>query len=83
MAEEATAYAQVLTMLARDIIAQIEGLSDEELNTPVPLPEANTLAALATHTIGAGEYWTLNLVGGKEIPAIVLLSSARLATAPT
>lgn len=68
MAEEATAYAQVLTMLARDIIAQIEGLSDEELNTPVPLPEANTLAALATHTIGAGEYWTLNLVGGKEIP---------------
>jgi hypothetical protein len=68
MPEEATAYAQVLTMLAREIITQIEGLNDEELNTPVPLPNANSLAALATHTLGAGEYWTLTLVGGQTIP---------------
>lgn len=68
MANEAIAYTQVLTLLARDIIAQLEGLSDEELNHPVPLPEANTLAALATHTLGAGEYWTLTLVGGQVIP---------------
>lgn len=68
MADEATAYTQVLTMLAREIIAQIEGLSDEELNYALPLPDANTLAALATHTLGAGEYWTLTLVGGLAIP---------------
>ncbi|HMQ35277.1 MAG TPA: DinB family protein [Chloroflexaceae bacterium] len=68
MAQEATAYAQMLTQIARDIIGQLEGLSDEELNHPVPLPDANTLAAVATHTIGAGEYWTLVLVGGQDIP---------------
>ena len=68
MSPEATAYAQVLTQIARDIIAQLEGLSDDELNHPVPLPDANTLAALATHTLGAGEFWTLVLVGGQSIP---------------
>lgn len=68
MADEAIAYTQVLTMLAREISAQLEGLSDEELNTPVPLPDANSLAALATHTLGAGQYWTLTLVGGQVIP---------------
>lgn len=68
MSSEPIAYAQVLTMLAREIIAQLEGLSDEELNYPVPLPDANTLAVLATHTLGAGQYWSLTLVGGQEIP---------------
>ncbi|NTU81908.1 MAG: DinB family protein [Chloroflexales bacterium] len=68
MISETTAFAQVLTQIARDIIAQLEGLSDAELNQPVPLPEANTLAALATHTLGAGEFWTLVLVGGQAIP---------------
>lgn len=68
MSSEPIAYAQVLTMLAREIIAQLDGLSDEELNHPVPLPDANTLAALATHTLGAGQYWSLTLVGGQVIP---------------
>lgn len=68
MIAEGIAYAQVLTMLAREIIVQLEGLSDEELNTPVPLPDANSLAALATHTLGAGQYWSLTLVGGQAIP---------------
>jgi hypothetical protein len=68
MADEARAYSQVLTILAREIIVQLEGLSDEELNTLVPLPDANTLAALATHTLGAGQYWTLTLVAGQAIP---------------
>lgn len=68
MSPESIAYAQVLTMLAREIIAQLEGLSDEELNTLVPLPDANTLAAIATHTLGAGQYWSLTLVAGQEIP---------------
>jgi DinB superfamily len=68
MSHETTAYAQVLAMLAREIITQLQGLSDEDLNRPVPLPDVNTLAALATHTVGAGEFWTLVMVGGREIP---------------
>ncbi len=68
MSQETAAYANVLAQLARDIIAQLEGLSDDELNHPVPLPEANTIAAIATHAVGAGEYWTLVLLGGQDIP---------------
>ena len=49
MADEVTAYSQVLVMLAREIVAQLAGLSDEELNHLVPLTAANTLAALTTH----------------------------------
>jgi uncharacterized damage-inducible protein DinB len=61
-------YAVVLERIGRDVLAALDGLSDEQLNHPAPVPEANTLFALATHLAGAGEYWTLTLVGARDIP---------------
>lgn len=47
----------------RGTLEQLEGLSDEQLNRPLALPETNTLYQLATHTAGATEFWTLTMVG--------------------
>ena len=60
--------AQLLERIARDTLQALDGLSDEVLNRPLPLPETNSLFALATHLVGAGEFWTLVLAGGQEIP---------------
>ena len=61
-------FSTVLERIARDTLAALDGLSDELLNRPIPLPEANTLYALATHLAGAGEHWALVLAGGRDIP---------------
>lgn len=68
MAHEATQIADVLERLGRDALAQLDGIPDRLLNRPLPLPETNTLFALASHLVGAGEFWTLTLVGGQAIP---------------
>jgi uncharacterized damage-inducible protein DinB len=61
-------FAQVLECIARDTLKTLDGVSDEVLNRPLPLPETNSLFALATHLAGAGEFWTLVMAGGREIP---------------
>lgn len=61
-------FAQVLERIARDTLWALDCLPDEVLNRPLPLPETNSLFALATHLAGAGEFWTLVLVGGRDIP---------------
>ena len=67
MPSEGMQFAAVIERTAREIAAQIEGLNDEVLNRPPPFAGANTLAALATHSVGMGEYWVLALVGGRTI----------------
>lgn len=61
MAHAAQRYAVVLERTARDTLAQLNGLSEAVLNHPIPIPEANTLYALATHLVGAGEFWAVTL----------------------
>src|SRR5690349_14560858 len=61
-------FAEILERIARDTLRALEDIPDEVLNQPLPLPETNSLFALATHLVGAGEFWTLVLVGGREIP---------------
>lgn len=61
-------FAEVLERIALDTLQALEGVSDEVLNRPLPLPETNSLFALATHLVGAGEHWALVLAGGREIP---------------
>lgn len=61
-------FAQMLERIARDTLRALEDIPDEVLNRPLPLPETNSIFALATHLVGAGEFWTLVLVGGREIP---------------
>jgi uncharacterized damage-inducible protein DinB len=68
MSDEATQIAGVLDAIGRDVLAQLKGLSHEDLNRPLTLPETNTLFALATHLVGAGEFWVLVVAGGRSIP---------------
>ena len=53
--------------IADDVIDQLEGVPDELLNRPTPIPDSNTLYGVATHTVGMGEFWVLALVGGWPI----------------
>jgi uncharacterized damage-inducible protein DinB len=66
--DEAAQIASVLDKIGHGVLVQLQDLSDEDLNRPVTLPEANTLFALATHLVGAGEFWVLVLAGGRSIP---------------
>lgn len=53
--------ANVLEILIRDILAELSALPAEALNWQPPLPDANSLYVLATHTVGAGEWWVLHM----------------------
>ena len=68
MKTTASAIVEVLEQTARQAVAALEGVSEAQLNQPLDLPETNTLFALATHLVGAGEYWTLATVGKRNIP---------------
>jgi|SRR5689334_20700947 len=68
MTPEAASIATLLERLSHDMLAQLDGIPEPELNRTLPLPETNSLYALATHTLGAGEYWTLVMAGGRDIP---------------
>jgi uncharacterized damage-inducible protein DinB len=50
--------------ITREVIDEISKLSDDELNTPLPIPDTNTVFAIGTHYVGMAEFWTLALVGG-------------------
>ena len=64
MSNEAAQIALVIERIAREIMAKLATLSDEQLNRRLPVPDANTLFALATHAVGMGEFWVLTVVGG-------------------
>lgn len=68
MSDEAAQIASVLEKTGCDVLAQLKGISYEDLNRPLTLPETNTLFALATHLVGAGEFWALVVAGGRSIP---------------
>ena len=67
MSSEGLAFAKVVERIARDVLAALDGLSDQVLNRPVPLPDTMTLAALATHLVGAGEWWVLATAGNRAV----------------
>jgi uncharacterized damage-inducible protein DinB len=66
--DEAVQIASVLDKIGHGVLVELQGISDEDLNRPMTLPETNTLFALATHLVGAGEFWVLVLAGGRIIP---------------
>lgn len=68
MATEAGTIAAKIEKLAREALEQMDGLPEGALNKQLPLPETNSLYALATHLVGAGELWTVTVVGGRDIP---------------
>ncbi|MDQ2783964.1 MAG: DinB family protein [Chloroflexota bacterium] len=67
MAGEGAAFAKVLERIARDILRQLDGLPDSVLNRPVPLPDANTLYAIATHLVGSTEFWAVQMATGRDV----------------
>lgn len=67
MSGEAAQFATVLERIARGVLDQLGDLPDDALNQPVPLPESNSLFALATHLVGAAEFWVLALAGGRAV----------------
>lgn len=59
-----------LRALVDDIFDQLDGIPDHDLNHWLPrdgMRDVNTFYALATHTVGAGEYWILEAAGGKSV----------------
>lgn len=62
MTTVASAIAEVLERGARDTVEALRGVSEAQLNQPLDLPETNTLYALATHLVGAGEFWSVTLL---------------------
>jgi uncharacterized damage-inducible protein DinB len=49
------------------IVRAIEGVPQEALSWQPPFPNANTLGALAVHTVGSCEWWVLACVRGDDI----------------
>ncbi|MDQ6908265.1 MAG: DinB family protein [Chloroflexota bacterium] len=66
MAGEGAQFAKVLERIARDVMKQLDGLPDDVLNRPVPLPDANTLFAIATHLAGSTEFWAVQTVTDRD-----------------
>ncbi|MBX5450739.1 DinB family protein [Thermogemmatispora sp.] len=64
---EGACFAHILERLTRDVLFQLEDVPEADLNRQLELPETNTLFALATHLVGAAEYWVLALVGQRQI----------------
>ncbi len=67
MATEAGTIVALIDRRAHEALEQLEGLPEEALNRKLPLPETNSLYALATHLAGAGEFWSVAMVGGRDI----------------
>jgi uncharacterized damage-inducible protein DinB len=67
MPTEAQTLTLVIERIARDTIAVLKQLSDEQLNAPLPIPQTNTAYAIATHAVGMGEFWVLALAGGRRV----------------
>ncbi len=60
----------MLNKLVGDIFQQLDGIPADDLNTWLPrdgMRDVNTFFALATHTVGAGEFWILEAAGGRSI----------------
>ena len=67
MANEGSHFASLLEYIGREVLEQLRTVPEPLLNQPLTLPETNTLFALATHLVGAGEFWVLSLAGGRTI----------------
>jgi hypothetical protein len=66
----AQAIDTVLGLLSEQALAQLEGVPEHDLNDWKPrqdLKDINTFYALATHLVGAGEYWVLHAAGGRPL----------------
>ncbi len=74
----ADAIDQSMSKLIRDLLAAFEGIPDDGFTRwrPAaarggdPTHEMNTFATLATHTLGAAEYWSLMAAGTRPMTRV-------------
>lgn len=60
-------YIEILRARRADLLKTLEGLNEEALNWR-PLPsEANSLYALALHSLGAERKWIHEIIGGRKV----------------
>lgn len=60
----------LLQTLVDDIFRQLDGIPEDDLNSWLPrdgMRDVNTFYVLATHTVGAGEFWILEAAGGRSM----------------
>jgi hypothetical protein len=66
----AQAVVNVLEKLSEQAMAALDGIPENDLNDWKPLQgleDINTFYALATHLVGAGEYWILHAAAGRPL----------------
>ena len=64
---EAEACLKTAIQNIEGLLDALDGLTQDELDR-LPLPTANNLVALATHTIGAAEFHVLQSLCGQSVP---------------
>lgn len=67
MNNEARWIALYIERIFRGMVEKLKVLPDDVLNRPMPAPDANTLFAIGTHSVGMAEFWVLELVGGQSV----------------
>lgn len=68
MAEtEAQMYGEALIRRVDQIVGSMDGLTPDEVNQSPPVPEANTLAVLAVHTMANVEENLFEIIGGQSV----------------
>ena len=67
MNDELTLYLTELRRQVDKLCQSIEGLSAEQLNWRPPVPEANSIYVIATHTLGNVRGWVLGICCGHPI----------------
>ena len=64
---EGAEIARMLEAVGRDVLSELRNLSEHDLNRSLPLPETNSLFALATHLVGSAEMWVLQMACGRPL----------------
>jgi hypothetical protein len=67
MSSEGAQIAGAIERMLRATLDELRDLPEETLNRPLPLPETNSLFALATHQAGSAEFLVLKVGFGQAI----------------
>ncbi len=67
MTNEIDTYTKELRRIFDRLYVALDGLSEQELNYHPPVAEANSIYAIATHTLGNARAWILGICCGQPI----------------
>ena len=64
---EARQFAAAFDRIGREVLAELEGIPNEILHWPLPIPQGCSLFALANQLLKESEFWVLEVVGGQSL----------------